>query len=234
MTVQDVQGFIDYVGNGSTTSFVFNFRVDDVAWVSVDFTDDLSGISLNIDQDGSPGGSVDYSVAPPNGTAIHIQRAIPITQEMDYTRYDPFDSRSHEDNLDKLTMIIQDLLDGVVADLQSQIDAINATITAALAWEFVTFSGDRTLVIEDAFKMLQSTDTGGTQDVTIPPNTDVPFALGTQISFEQKGTSTLGFIAGSGVTVDVAGTLAVNAQFGTVTLVQDEIDNWVLFGNIAP
>ena len=225
MTVQDVPIFVDYVGNGATTSFAFVFRVDNSAWVFVDFMDDISGIALNIDQDVNPGGSVDYSVAPPNGTLIHIQRDTPVTQETDYERHDPFDSETNEDNLDKLTMIIQDLI--------SRVDGLTNAINAQFNWLFIEFSGDRTLNIIDAHKMLQSIDNGGTQTVTIPPNSVVTFDRGTQISFEQKGTSILDFVAGAGVNIDAPGQQQVSVQFGTVTLIQDEIDNWVLLGNIS-
>ncbi|KKL10841.1 hypothetical protein LCGC14_2551770, partial [marine sediment metagenome] len=114
MTVQNVIPFIDYVGNGIVTSFSFNFRADDVTWVDVSFTDNFNGVSLNIDQDDNPGGSAEYSVAPPDLTTIRIERNTPVVQSMDYTRYDPFDSTSHENNLDKLTMIIQELLGGTI------------------------------------------------------------------------------------------------------------------------
>jgi len=236
MTVQDTPNFVNAVGNAVQVSFPFAFRADDVLWVSVDFVIDLLGITLNADQDSSPGGTVDYNVAPPNLQSIRIQRVTPQTQEMDYNRYDPFDSESHEDQLDKLMMAIQDL-DAIntaeTADLQAQIDAIVTTIEAGFRWEFVSFLGDRTLILTDAFKFLQSIDVGATQDITIPPNSDVAFALGVQITFQQKGVAILGFLPGIGVNIDSPGSKAVNAQFGTVTLIQDEIDNWVLVGNEA-
>jgi len=223
MTVQDVANFVDYVGNGAQTSFAFNFRVDSASWVIIDFMDNFSGTSLNIDQDASPGGTVDYSIAPPLDTPIHIQRVTPLTQDTNYTRHDPFDSESNEDNLDKLTILIQDLL--------AKFNTLVVTANAGLIWEFVPFSGNRTLEITDAFKMLQSTDTGGTQQVTVPPNSTVAFDKGTQISFEQKGTAILSFVAGAGVNIDTPSTLAVAARFGIVTLIQDQIDNWILAGN---
>jgi len=126
MTVQDVLNFVDHIGNGVATSFPFVFRADDVSWVTVSFTTDIIGVTLNADQDTAPGGTVDYSVAPPNLQDIRIQRDTPQVQDLDYTRYDPFDSESHEDALDKLTMEVQDLLQ-VAADLQDQINAISPT-----------------------------------------------------------------------------------------------------------
>ncbi len=224
MTVQNVTPLIQYTGNGAQTSFAFNFRSDQVLWISADFTDNLSAINLNVDQDNDPGGFVEYSVAPPNGQIINIDRAVPITQETDYTRYDPFDSEASEDAYDKLTMIVQDLL--------AEIAGLELTINSNFAWEFIAFNGDRTLAEVDAFKMLKSIDNGGTQEITVPPNIDVPFVKGTQVSFEQKGTSVLSFTPGVAVNIDAPGQLQVSRQFGTATLVQEEIDNWVLLGNI--
>jgi hypothetical protein len=225
MTIQDVTNFVDYVGNASQTSFAFVFKVEDAAWVSVDFTDQLSSINLNINQDVSPGGTVEYSVAPPDAQSIHIQRVTPVTQETDYGRHDPFDSETNEDNLDKLTSMIQDLRAGF--------ENLVISVDTGFKWEFVLFAGNRILGITDAYKMLQSTDTGGTQLVTVPPHTDVGFDVGTQISFEQKGTAVLEFVGGAGVNIDTPSLLAVSVRYGTVTLIQDEINNWVLLGNIA-
>ena len=119
MTVQDVPNTIDYIGDDVATSFAFVFRVEDVSWVDLNFTDDFDQITLNANQDDSPGGSVSYTVAPPAGQLIRITRITPQDQELDYTRYDPFDSESTEDSIDKLTMQIQDLqatIDGFTSD----------------------------------------------------------------------------------------------------------------------
>jgi hypothetical protein len=110
MTVQDTINFVNYTGNGVSTSFAFNFRADDDSWIQVNFIDNLDEILLNANQDDSPGGTVNYTVAPPNGQPIVIERHTPLTQLLNYTRYGPFDSESHEDALDKLTMAIQDLV----------------------------------------------------------------------------------------------------------------------------
>lgn len=108
MTVQNVESKVSYVGDGTIVTFSFNFRVDDVSWVLVSFTDFMTGVSLNLDQDSSPGGTVNYSTAPPSAQDIDISRVIPVTQNTDYTRYNAFDSESHEKALDKVTMLVQD------------------------------------------------------------------------------------------------------------------------------
>jgi hypothetical protein len=228
MTIQDVTNNVEYTGDGLTTDFAFNFRVDAVSWVVVSYTQQLNAISLNIDQDTNPGGTVQYAVAPPSGQIITIQRNTPITQEKDYVRYGPFDAEAHETSLDKLTAIIQDLkeeLSGQILDIR----------TSEFAWNFLDFQGDRTLEFTDAYKMLRSMDDGGTQTVTIPPNADVPFELGTQISFKQNGTSTLQFTPGVGVILENPFTFAeVALQKGTVTIIQDEPNKWFIAGNINP
>ena len=108
MTVLDTPASTTFVGDAVQTSFSFVFRVDDVSWVSLDYTTNLDQILLNGDQDANPGGSVIYLAAPPSGQLINVARLVPLTQLLDYTRYDPFDSESHEDALDKLTMALQD------------------------------------------------------------------------------------------------------------------------------
>ncbi|MCK4898585.1 MAG: hypothetical protein KAS38_07400 [Anaerolineales bacterium] len=146
MTVQDVQQNVEYVGNGAQTNFVFVFRVDDPAWVSISFPDNFSALNVNANQDTTPGGSIDYSVAPPSGQSVGIARSTPKDQDLDYTRYDAFDSESHEDALDKLTMLIQDLCEAVNGtggvgggSLQSQIDDINQDITDLQNDTFISF-----------------------------------------------------------------------------------------------
>jgi len=108
MTVQDVTSEISFQGNAVTVSFPFVFRCDDVAWLSLSYLVSFDQITLNGDQELNPGGSVDYTVAPPLDQQIILTRNVPLTQLQDYTRHGPFDSESHEGALDKLTMAIQD------------------------------------------------------------------------------------------------------------------------------
>jgi len=109
MTVQDTTSEQIFTGDGGTLTFLFTFRADDLGWLSLSFTDDLDAITLNGDQDSNPGGSIDYLIAPPSGQQIVISRTVPRTQLVDYQRYGAFDSESHEDALDKLTMMFQDV-----------------------------------------------------------------------------------------------------------------------------
>lgn len=101
-------------------------------------------------------------------------------------------------------------------------------------WAILQFTGDRTLLITDKFLLLQANTVGGTQTVTIPPNSEVPFNVGDQMSFEQKNTAVLDIETGVGVNIDSRDALLIaNGQFAVFSIVQDEIDNWVLFGDLA-
>ena len=136
MTVQNTANFVDYVGNDVALIFPFTFRVNDVAWLSVDFVDDFSTFTLNLDQDLNPGGTVVHTVAPPSPgmggpASFRVTRSTPQTQNLNYTRYDPFDSESHEDALDKLTMQIQDL-EQTFANLIATGAAPNSTLRFGL------------------------------------------------------------------------------------------------------
>lgn len=225
MTVQDIPQRVTYAGNGSQVSFAFNFRVDDPNWVIVDYTDNLNSVSLNVDQDLSPGGTVEYSIAPPTGQGINIVRATPRTQGLDYDRYESFDSESHEDALDKLTMIIQDLIGNEISVLTAGINGL---------WDFVDFVGDRTLELGDKSKMLRANQIGGTQTLTIPQESNIEHEIGTQISVIQKGTAPVDWVGEGPVVVNSPSSNSIFERYGTVTFIYEGGDIWFVAGNITP
>ncbi len=142
MTVQATVNSITYTGDGAQLVFNFTFRVDDVAWLSVDFLDDFDTFALNPDQETTPGGTATYLVAPPNLQLLTILRATPQNQLIDYTRYDPFDSDSHEDALDRIVMMIQDLTGDVIAIQALPIGTIEGELlrwnNSTKLWEVAT------------------------------------------------------------------------------------------------
>ena len=230
MTIQDVQNFEDYIGNGAQTSFAFNFWVIDVTWVDVDFTDDISGVVLNVDQDLNPGGAVEYLVAPPNLQEIHIERVTPITQETNYARHDPFDSATNEDNLDKLTAIVQDVnsrLSGGLDTVQTALDQL---------WGFADFGADRTLQAFDKSKMLRSTGTAptpATQTITVPNDSNINHDIGTQISVYQKGTAIVDWTPEGGVVINSPAGASISRRYGTITFIKEGSNEWMVTGEIT-
>lgn len=105
----------------------------------------------------------------------------------------------------------------------------------SLRWGFVSFTGARTLISSDAFQYLRSLDNGGNQNVTLPPAVDLAFEPGTQISFEQVGTSTITLVPGAAVTINSRGALLVsNGQSAVVSIVLGPtLDTWTAFGDLV-
>lgn len=107
------------------------------------------------------------------------------------------------------------------------------TFPPPLAWEIITFTGNRILQLSDAFAYLISQDGAG-QTVTIPPNSDVAFQVGTQISFKQGAAGVITFAPGAGVAIQSRGALLnTNGEFAVTSIVQDSADVWSLFGDTA-
>lgn len=102
-----------------------------------------------------------------------------------------------------------------------------------IAWQIITFSGNRILQLSDEFAYLISQDGAG-QTVTIPPNVDVAFANGTQLSFKQGGAGVITFAPGAGVMIESRGALLdTNGGNAVVSIIQDSVDVWSLFGDTA-
>ena len=63
---------------------------------------------------GNPGGgSITFGTAPTNTETVVVVRNVPLTQQTDYQANDPFPAESHEEALDKLTMLTQQIQDAV-------------------------------------------------------------------------------------------------------------------------
>ena len=95
-------------------------------------------------------------------------------------------------------------------------------------------SADYTLVIGDANKIVQLTGSTG-RTFTIPPNSSVAFALGTQIAFQQDGSGVLTLAPGSGVTIKSENSwLKLAAQYAMATVVKVGTNEWLLSGSLKP
>jgi len=90
-----------------------------------------------------------------------------------------------------------------------------------------------TLVIGDADKLVEINNASA-NNLTIPLNSSVAFATGTQILLAQYGAGQTTIVATSGVTVRSNGAkLKLNAQYSGATLVKIDTNEWYLFGDIA-
>ncbi len=118
MTVSTTNNRDNYSGNGSTTAFAttFTFLVEgDLTVTLVDSagTETVQTLTTDYTVSGGSGstGTVTMVTPPANGETLVIERKMDRDQQTDYTPNDPFPAETHEDALDKLTMLIQELFD---------------------------------------------------------------------------------------------------------------------------
>lgn len=104
----------EYVADGVIDTFSFTFRIlqnSDLV-VTVDDILQTEGVEYTIAPGVTEaGGDIVFEVAsiPANGLIVSLVRITPLDQNTIYTAFDPFPAKTHEGNLDKLTMIIQEL-----------------------------------------------------------------------------------------------------------------------------
>lgn len=116
MTVSSEVNKVSYAGNGSTTDFSTSFVFLDDSHLLVTLVVDATGgettqtITTHYTLTGAGTGSagtVTMLTAPASGETLIVSRSVPLTQGTDYVESDPFPAESHEEALDKLTMINQ-------------------------------------------------------------------------------------------------------------------------------
>lgn len=123
-----------FTGNGSTTSFPFAFKVFSAEDVAVKRAENgvesavTSGITvtLNADQDTSPGGTVVFAVAPTATQTIAIVDATELSQGTDLPTGGKYQAEVVENALDKLTILLQQ-----IAELTGRALTLPATAASA-------------------------------------------------------------------------------------------------------
>jgi len=120
MTVSSTTKRNSYTGNGSTTTFAYSFKIFDDDDITVILRTTATGTETvqtktthySVTGVGSAsGGNVVFGSAPTSAQTVVLLRQTAQTQATDYTPNDPFPAASHEDALDKLTLMTQDQQD---------------------------------------------------------------------------------------------------------------------------
>ena len=160
MTISSTTQKNSHSANGSTHSFAYGFKIfadGDLEVIvrtaaGVETTKTLDTHYVVTNAGNSSGGNVlfkyntgtssdaHYSTTdyrPANGETVVIRRNLALTQGTDYVENDPFPAASHEDALDRLTFIAQQIQEGV--DRSIKITKGN-TLTST---EFATSATDR-------------------------------------------------------------------------------------------
>ncbi len=88
-----------------------------------------------------------------------------------------------------------------------------------------------TFVLADRGKLV-TTSNGSAQTITIPPNSSVAYAVGTQVQVAGLGSGEVTMAAGSGVTIRSTPGLKLRAQYSSVTCIKIATDEWLLIGDL--
>ena len=105
-------------GNGSVATFAYQFRIIQNSDLVVLIRNDTTGtetqktLTSQYTVSGAgdaTGGSITFTVGniPANGETVVIRRNVPQTQAIDYIANDPFPAETHEEGLDRGTMVSQ-------------------------------------------------------------------------------------------------------------------------------
>ena len=111
MTIETTTVKIAYLGDAVNKDFPFNFKTFDQNSIKV-YEDGVASaalltVVLNLDQEASPGGSVNVDPAPADLVRVTVTREEPLTQVRDYITGGKFPAESHEQGLDKAVQILQ-------------------------------------------------------------------------------------------------------------------------------
>jgi hypothetical protein len=89
-----------------------------------------------------------------------------------------------------------------------------------------------TLVAADKDKMIEM-GVGSANNLTVPLNATVPYAIGTKITVVQTGSGQTTIAPTGGVTINGTPGLKLRAQWSAVTLVKRAENTWVAFGDLT-
>lgn len=132
MTVSTATRSISQAGNGSTTVFAIPFPFQAQADIVATLIDNSTlvetawtlGVNFTL-SGGDPTGTLTATVAPASGTTLLIERTVSYVQTLDLTANDALPAESIEDALDHVTMMIQQLADGVGGGSSGTIELAN-------------------------------------------------------------------------------------------------------------
>lgn len=147
MTISSTTTKVSYSGTGSQNAFAYTFKIFADSEMQVIIrsstgTETTKTLTTHYTVSGAgadAGGTVTFTSGniPASGETVVLRRNLALTQGTDYVENDPFPAESHEDGLDRLTMITQ--------GLQEELDrSIKASKTNTISsTEFAIGASDR-------------------------------------------------------------------------------------------
>ena len=172
MTVSTTASRKTYSGNGATVDFSFPYKFfedGDLVVVLIDSSGTETTQVLNTDYTVSgegtdSSGQVTMTTAPASGETLVIYRSLALTQDVDYISGDAFPAETHEEALDRLTLIAQQLdstTTRAVRLADSVADDPDLEITESVterANKAITFDANGDLQVTQELGIYQGTD----------------------------------------------------------------------------
>lgn len=119
MTLLTSDAKIQYNGDGAQTAFPIAFPFFDAAHIQAVRRESsgvegvlTQGSDYTVGGGGGGTGTLTATAAPASGVTLTIRRVVPLTQDTDYPEGGAFPASSHENALDRLTMMTQQLDEG--------------------------------------------------------------------------------------------------------------------------
>ena len=108
---------------------------------------------------------------------------------------------------------------------------LDAVATAMIAINAQTGASYTAVLADDGKLITMSNASANT--FTVPPNSSVAFGIGTQLNIAMLGAGQTSVVAGSGVTLNSAGSkLKLDAQYAVATCVKTDTNTWFVVGNL--
>jgi hypothetical protein len=120
------------------------------------------------------GGDIEFVIAPSSGANVLIIRKTSITQQVDYQDFQPFPAETHEWNLDKLTYILQELLNGALSGIDSDGNPFTLTFNLSVTQQETTLTIVNSGGTDAALPMWESGTKAGVFAGELVPEASVP------------------------------------------------------------
>lgn len=199
MTISTETRKVQFTGNGVATDFSFSFKVFAQADLYVVHTLESTGaetvlvldtdytVTLNGDQNVSPGGTVTLPAPLASGYLLTITTQLAYTQGVDLTNTGGFFPRVISDALDRITMLVQQGVEGISRSLKYSVSTpagVSSELPYPAAYKVLAWKGD--------LSGLENVDPSGSG------------SLGSDLS-ASSGSSLVGFLqAGTGAVARTA------------------------------
>ena len=236
MTISSTTTKNTYSGNGSTTAFAYGFKIFASSDIKVYIRSSAGVETLKSEGSGSAnygisgvgetsGGTVTFVTAPASGETVVLIRDTSQVQSTDYVENDPFSAADHENALDRLTMISQEMQEEM--DRSFKISK-TSTITTP---EFTDDAATR------ASKLLGFSSDGNTLEATTGRVNTVSVS-NVATSSGAPGTATASFNTTSGalalgIPIGQTGHAGISMQYSTTTADADPGAGFIRLNNTS-